>query len=103
MINKVQLSGNTAFRAKFHPYHDRKFNPEVLEKFERSTTKYPDFNLKQQSVSDTRWDMFSLYNGKNYLCSYPDLFTSKNGQAADDEVADRLINIFNKMVKIAYP
>ena len=98
-MNITTTNNNLGFKAEIHPYPHTISNKKVFEKFREKTADYPNWILKQDSISFAKEDGFYLINPKNQVVKFSTAaYTSKSKTSLDDCV-DTLVKIFNSMVK----
>ena len=100
MINKIQLSKDTAFKANYHPYIIYPDNQKILKVFKQKTSKYPNLDLVQAMHSFESVDLFFLYDGEKFLSSSYDFLTSLELKSTD-AIVNRLVAIFDNLISKA--
>lgn len=98
VINKIQLSDNNVFKAKYYPCTHHNGSSEILKNFEQRTSAFPNYELYQELHSYGGDDCFKLYKDGNILNTDFMPFTSQTFNSIEESV-NRLVEIFEQMMK----
>ena len=94
------IKDNT-FKAKFSPYPKTITNPKVMEMFEANTKQFPNLKLLHDDISYRKNDSFFLLDEKGRVLGFSEESFTNNYPRTLGGVVDRLVEIFDKMVKRA--
>lgn len=93
------VSNNINFGAKFYNYPHAYNHPDIAKGFEEATKKYPDYILLQDNISYFGNDSFYLLKGKNILGYDSIALTNMRKYLSNNDVVNRLVTIFNKLLE----